>query len=506
MASETNYAWHKSSNGRWERNLDEAEIFYAALQKLFEGSGRMFFAITGHAALNVVGDLAKSLTEQQLDLALQKAWLLLRSSHPSIAVSTVFDPQRKRLKKTYNAVDINQHEEWLEATFRVISTEHSGLEWCNSDPPAPEMATLFIVKSSRDSSALSRTIVLRSPHDVVDGIGTLHILGTYLKHLSAILERSTNVQPQWSAESEMLTPPLRVAADLPDRAPDNVQTALEMAQQRSSTMISEGPSVMSVPCPREAATPLAHQRAALCLPSTKTTAIIQRCKDASVSITHAYHAAAAIVLARRQLRFEKERRVQYVSYALVNLREQCRAPFNGPAHAASVYHCTSAEKFGIQFTIPARDGEVETAASDFPRVLSEIKAYYVANRPSTQPMLLKIAPLLWDQATPHIPEEAWTKPYVMSLPPANPAPSISMSSFGIIDRMVPTQIGDLNVHNPWVTGEELGPGIGLFLGTFRGELELSAAFNAAWHDVSEIDGYLNDIQGVVEEGLGLSSS
>lgn len=63
--------------------------------------------------------------------------------------------------------------------------------------------------------------------------------------------------------------------------------------------------------------------------------------------------------------------------------------------------------------------------------------------------------------------------------------------------------GGIEVHNPWVTGEELGNGLGLFLGTFRDELELSAAYNDAWHDRGEVEDFLERCQRVVDRGFSL---
>lgn len=48
-----------------------------------------------------------------------------------------------------------------------------------------------------------------------------------------------------------------------------------------------------------------------------------------------------------------------------------------------------------------------------------------------------------------------------------------------------------------MTGEELGTGLGLFLGTFRGEMELSAAFNEAWHTAEEVHGFLDRCERIV---------
>lgn len=59
------------------------------------------------------------------------------------------------------------------------------------------------------------------------------------------------------------------------------------------------------------------------------------------------------------------------------------------------------------------------------------------------------------------------------------------------------------MRDPWVTGEELGNGVGVFLGTHRGEMSLSAAYNDAWRGREEVLGYLGRCVGIVGEALGL---
>ena len=74
---------------------------------------------------------------------------------------------------------------------------------------------------------------------------------------------------------------------------------------------------------------------------------------------------------------------------------------------------------------------------------------------------------------------------------------------GRIDNMIAHRHGAIEVYNPWVTGEELRSGLGLFLGTFRGELCLSAAYNDAWHDADSVMGFLRRCVDIVLSGLGI---
>lgn len=76
---------------------------------------------------------------------------------------------------------------------------------------------------------------------------------------------------------------------------------------------------------------------------------------------------------------------------------------------------------------------------------------------------------------------------------------------GRVEAIVTPEIKSISVRDPRVTGEELGNGLGLFLGTFRGELCLSAAYNDAWHTEGDVRGYLDCCKDVVFSGLGIQA-
>lgn len=89
------------------------------------------------------------------------------------------------------------------------------------------------------------------------------------------------------------------------------------------------------------------------------------------------------------------------------------------------------------------------------------------------------------------------------LPANNQAPSVSISSMGLVDDLIAAKHGALRVQDPWVTGEELGTGLGVFLGTFDGELHLSAAYNEAFHGKQEVEAFLVRVQEIVVSVLEL---
>lgn len=68
------FEWKLTKSGRWERDIDEVEEFYTSLAKAYEGTGRVFFAMTGFISFSVpVHPGTNSLgTEKRVEGALKK--------------------------------------------------------------------------------------------------------------------------------------------------------------------------------------------------------------------------------------------------------------------------------------------------------------------------------------------------------------------------------------------------------------------------------------------------
>jgi hypothetical protein len=166
------YTWQQSRRNHWEREIDEAECFYTSLAKSYEGSGRMFFAITGFISISV--DITDGSTRRDVEDALRKAWLKLRYDCPTIAARVDYDKERAKYFKTYKSFDPDHFdfhtESWLSDTFIPITPNMNGMDWCNSDPLAPRVPTLFVITPPYNSGDKKATVhlelVLRSPHDI----------------------------------------------------------------------------------------------------------------------------------------------------------------------------------------------------------------------------------------------------------------------------------------------------------------------------------------------------
>jgi hypothetical protein len=472
----------------------------------------MFFAITGFLSISVeaANDTSSQDIVRNMNEALRHAWLRLRYDHPTIASQTFYDDHRKLRKKRYVPFHRNdvysQTEAWLEATFVAISPGISGLEWCNADPPAPKFPTLFVITSPSSANndvkgIIRRDVVIRSPHDIVDGTGTLQLLNNLLAHAAKLYEEQSWSLPAPGSEIQNLSPPLRVAADISPILTLDQQERLQNLVVGNETL-RKGLNILVVPYKQGQALPEKHQRTALDLSKSNTERLLEACKHAGVTVTHVYHAGIAITIRDLQDPGLQSRVARYINYSLINERPNCSGEHATSKHAAAVYHSVSGNILALDLIIPSITDKQSTndghQRKEFVTLVDQVKTYYHSIRDS--PDNLTLAPSFWSMATPHILDPTATD---LPIPAPNLSPSVSISSMGVIDKIISPQHGPFKVSNPWVTGEELGTGLGLFLGTWEGSLQLSAAYNDAWHDKEEVDEFLKHCQDVVWKGLGL---
>lgn len=465
----------------------------------------MFFAMTGHLSVSV--DIPQRQTreavEKRLETALRHGWLALRYDHPTIASRVSHDPTTGRVIKSYSTcLGDTERDAWLAETFVPVRTGQTGEEWANSDPPAPKVPTLFVLSPPVASSVVRLDIVLRSPHEIVDGIGTLHMFNNLMRLVANTYEAGSAFKiPIFDgSETKNLSPPFRVAANVPTELTESQKQHLsEQNAHKAAASQDDGDiKVLGVPYQQGADAPGKHQRIALDFSERDTTALVAACKGLKATVTHAFHAAIAMAVRDVQERNSEAQKVRYVNYILRNERRSCVDPYNTPKHAVAVYHSVSGRALTVDMTLPASGDAINPAdrVSEFRSIVEKMRHFYEAVRDDKDHYALSLP--IWEAGCPELPKSEAFPP----VPPPNPKPSASISSMGNVDAVIASKHGQISVDKPWVTGEELGNGLGLFLGTFRSKLSLSAAYNDAWHSKSEVEDFVYRCRDIVLAGLG----
>ncbi|CAI7676846.1 unnamed protein product [Penicillium manginii] len=489
ISANTRFEWKLTKPGRWERDIDEVEEFYASLAKAYEGTGRVFFAMTGLISISVLVQPGTGFleAERKIEQALQNAWIRLRFDHPTIASRVQYDPVQKKYKKIYQSfTDSASQRQWLDDTFCVVTEGMSGLDWCNSDPPVPDLPTLYLVKAPASNDQTFRAdLVLRSHHDIIDGMGTLLLFNNFFSLAADAYEQTKYELPQFGEEWSNLSPPLRVAAGIPETlSPEHEEHMRGILKHNA--FLREGIQTASPPFQRQNTLPGKHQRVAVTLSENTTASLLEKCRSLGLSVTHAYHAAIALAVRDLQERKENERMVRYISYCLVNERHHCKPPYSTPNHPASVYHSVSGRCLAVDLTVPALGSFKDTSTDEeiFRAIAQHVRDYYLEIRDNQE--YIKLVPSFWAMSILPYPG-----PDLPQIPARNETPSVSISSMGVLDKVIRHSYGSFSVENPWVTGEELGTGLGVFLDTWKGRLTLSAAYNDAWHGKKEVLDVLN---------------
>jgi hypothetical protein len=492
------FTWRQIKPGRWERDVDEVEQFYTTLVKRFKGSGAVFFALTAHVSFAVANNPTSCSNEARALNALRMAWLRLRHDHPTIASWVEYNHDAKKCHKVYETFDEEGEATWLKDTFQIISDCQSGQEWCNSKPPVPGLPTLFLIKHAPANDHFGADLVLRAHHEIIDGIGSLHLLNNLFQYASEAFDHPKGFRiPEFGDEWKNLSPPLKTAASIPELHVPEQDATLKGIMDRNLAVLEEA-EIAQIPHQSGPTVPGCHKRVALTLSEEQTQQLLAASKKLDASITHIYHAAIAIIVRDLQTREPQERVVRYISYSPINERSQCKEPYNKPEHAASVYHSVSGQSLAIDLTVPPlanSNPTPEERKSEFAETVKQVKDYYLNMRDDKEH--IRLVPSYWALSTPPYPPGVEDPP----VPPPNPAPSASIASLGMIENLLSPTHGQFELNDPWVTGDELGTGLGLFLGTFRGRMSLSAAFNDAWHDGNDAKDFVTRCNNLVIEML-----
>ena len=491
------FEWQSAPNGTWERDIDEAEIFYKRLAK-----GSRCHPVT--AAASFVRRAPEAVkpdnVTNQVEAALRKAWIALRWKHPTLGSHIEHDPDTGRWKRVY-APSTGGHEvnNWARLTFKVADAGISADEWFNEDSAVPELATLLLIRPN-DETGAQGTIFLQCPHDITDGIGVLHLINQLFELAALVYEQEADYASADSGgEIARLSPCLRIAADIPSSLP-NAQLSRFDEIKAQNTSLYDHPHLLSLP-PSSAVSQGKTQRRVISMSSEIAEEILSRCRlvGPGVSVTHIFTAALTVVLSELQSRKDERYPVRYVNHSMINLRPFCRIPYDGRDHAAAAYHTISAQALGIDMFVPRSNERHEE--NMVPSIATAVRDFYKSVRPtssSTGPHeQVLFAPSVFQAHTP----PPGVEPHAMPNPPFCP---VALSSLGKIELIVAKTHGPFSLTGISAFSEPIGAGVALFLGSWDGKMELSGVFNSQYHDPAYIEEFLQRIMSSVYSGLDIA--
>ncbi|CAG9937461.1 unnamed protein product [Clonostachys rosea f. rosea IK726] len=446
------FRWRQAPDGTWQRDIDEAERFYATFCRKPDDPDAASFPVTCHASFSAsVSEASGSYdaTTEMITDALRAAWLALCHEAPTLASWIQYDPSAGAWKRMYAPLsgfeDAPSVSAWLSQTFKQVSPDTND-EWFNLNPPVFKVATLFVVASPSDQDDLvHRNVYLRCPHDLVDGIGILHLIHRFF--------------------------------ELANESYHGRQTFNDLVA-RNATLQTEKP-LLGLTLSDTSGGPDRIQRVSFSLSKSLTTKLVTKSKLHAITVTHLV--SAALTLALRDLQYSPAGTlgVRYCNQSIVNLRGLC-LPSQDPL-AVGNYHMIAAQSMAIDLSSAPCHNTTKGSEEELFSVAKQFRDYYAAIRPASKPIdqeFLSFIPMTWDLFTP----KPTTQP-----PPQQQVASVAISSLGNICNIVKTEYGAFSLTTAWVAGETLGTGISTFIQTFAGELGFSTIFNLAFHQQERIE-------------------
>jgi hypothetical protein len=485
------FAWKRSSQGVWERDIDECEDFY----RLFTKSGHGCYPITGCATFQIkTSDVDQ---EDRVEKTLRNAWTFLRHKHPTLRSRMERDNGDGRWKKVYRPFQTSDDVDcWLQSTFKTIDSSQTALEWFNNDAPDFEIPTVYLVRSKHDASC--QTMFLRCPHDITDGVGVLQLIDQLFTQAAVFYRDSIDYAyplPDNELDSR-LSPSLRIAGPIPDSLSDTQKQRFEDIQSRNMTRYNH-PALLSLPSSSSTESDQV-QRVAVSVPKVVSSQILANCKAIApgISVTHVFTSALAMALRDLQPQKQEPYPVRYVNHAMINLRPYCRPPYNSPDHAAAAYHTVSSQALAIELDVPALTGNKKAEPSELPLLATEVRDFYnqVKPVPGQTYEQIFLSPWTFKALSP----PSGSDPCAVSDPPFCP---VALSSIGNIASIVSATSDVFELTDVWAASQPIGAGVATFLGCWDGRIELSGVFNTQFHNKEYMENFLKSVLRHVYKGF-----
>lgn len=441
--------WEQVSPGRFERPLDDIEIFFKTIADQGAAFNREHWAVSVYAKFR---DTRSSI---DTGLALRNTWKTMRYDHPEIA--SFIDGG----KKVYETPDSIALSRWMTQTFHEDFSSNVDSLFAQSRPS--QLPTLHYLPQKS-------SILIRSSHWRIDGIGALHLLNNFFRAFAEL--RCVEYGNEW----KNLSPGLSEAAKL-SQSPtkESADAAARLMREYTSNMPSIG-----LPSALEKQTPGDTRLIKLDLPRATTIAIVSACKSRGYSVTTALH--AALVNATQQQAPKDDPSKSYTSWISYNLRPYVQPCYNDSGHAVSVY------LVGFPITL---------TPSDFSRNTVQLKNIYAQlSSPQTS----------FNFATCLIPyiREATT---LFSHPPSEDtaAPTEPMlDSIGVADRYLQPKHGNsIEITDFWLASETLSRQLTVYVWTWRGRMTLCTCFNEDFYKAEYVKKFVEQIKEILLSELAI---
>ena len=439
--------WRSKDAAAFERNTDAVEDFYyyGGSQNARNGRRHLDLTVTARLRVDPQADI-------QPDHA-RAAWVTLQQKHPALA-SYVHGS-----KRIYTRMDEEeQMKKWLNKTFVVLPDEEEITPEVLDSLPATDMPAMHFLPDAM-------TFALRTPHHLMDALGTVMLLNDFLTELSRTLlgevDTTQDDQPVDLACS------LKEAASLPSAS---IAQRARLWNIRRRWLRSY-PTVGVVPdqeCPQSG---LSSWRDLEYTPG-ETKDIIAKAKKHKMSVTHVIHAGVAFA-AKEYGPFQLTR--NYNSVILVDMRRRFTDESARQRRAPALQHAM---------------WPVSVQVTSFWKTAELLKNEYQE--------------LVKDPDLPALVEPVFAE----TIPGASAAcPTFHSAPIfgncGRIDDQLESAYDGFTVDDFSLSTECSGEEIVMAVWTYQGKLRIRAMFNEGFHSAKSIEQYMWLTEVALKDGLGV---
>ncbi len=470
-------AWEETRLGVYRAEFGGAEKIYYNVATLFTHLKREHYRV--HCVCPL--EFGPELQGRGPGPALKEAWKTLRIEFPSLGVLSDGPAH-----KVYRVLDAQGEQDWLDQTFFVEPYGKTSDEVIAREPI--DFPSLHFLPSSSE-------VIFLCSHWRIDAVGTNWVLDRLFSHLAM-----PPVTPYSAPSLHALSPTLEDAVGAPDPWTEEQEDYARSFIQyfRENTFPND-----RMPYSGDAKTlPGNPARQTVVFDPTSTASLVAACKSHKISVTAAVHSALAqtvFALSDSNNRESPREKHDYTCATSINLRPKLPWPYRTRAHAAQTYvigvGCRVSRNSSFADAAKALTRHYKVAYDD-ELMLQSLRPIYKLNSDAT-PVQQKKSSVTSDKGPMH------TSPAPVSPPPSG----ITISSLGIVDNYLTGEYGGgdgtvaLRVREYHFGIDMITRQMIMYVGTFRGKLQLSISYNAGYYDPNVP---LNVLKGVREKlGKGL---
>ncbi|KAF3801003.1 hypothetical protein GCG54_00010281 [Colletotrichum gloeosporioides] len=293
--------WRLDAPGRYSREQDTREKL--VLRQVYGIPGKinyyMIFAI----------QLRYSLSDADAESRARQAWIALRCAQPSIAATAIGS------RMEYSIIQPESSDVWVSNTFSVHHTEDSAISLSRKIQPNSDVRLHFLPGT--------KELLLCASHEHADAHGMLMLLDALCEYMAF------PSAPKFDTQSDRLSPPLEVAADIGKASPRIKQWTAQILREwkaRSAHPLCisadrSGPGVGEVGTIR------------LTLTSKESLAVFTSAKTSNVSVNDLM--TGATVMTAKMLAGNVHG--NWLGGVTFDARSNCMTDSGSQQHAATIY-------------------------------------------------------------------------------------------------------------------------------------------------------------------------